>query len=176
MKIRDYKESDYNKLRSLINAFHKETEENPESLEDFYNKNNLKKDYIALVAEERNSIVGFIIGRIVGVLLKRVLNGINTDKNIKRVIGIKLSIDKISPSILVGGVCGFFIIMILAISFPAIGATATSLIFIIGMLSASLFYDHIGALNLVQKTISVERVAGVLLVITGTFLALRSTN
>ena len=40
--------------------------------------------------------------------------------------GVKLSFDKMNLSILVGGACGFFIIMILAISFPVIGATATS--------------------------------------------------
>jgi len=46
--------------------------------------------------------IGFIIGRIVGVLFKRLLNGINTDKNIKRVIGIKLSIEKIVTQITSG--------------------------------------------------------------------------
>ncbi len=90
--------------------------------------------------------------------------------------GVKLSFEKMNPSILIGGACGFFVIMILAISFPAIGATATSLIFIIGLLSASLFYDHIGALNLVQKAISIEKVVGILFVISGTFLALRSSS
>ncbi len=89
--------------------------------------------------------------------------------------GIKISLDKMSPSIVVGGACGFFIIMILAVSFPAIGATATSLLFIVGLLSAALLYDHVGALNLVQNSISIERVVGVLLVISGTFLALRTT-
>ncbi|MFA5406311.1 MAG: GNAT family N-acetyltransferase [Candidatus Nanoarchaeia archaeon] len=63
MKIRDYRESDYDKLRPLIDAFHRETEDNPESLKDFYNKGNLKRDYITLVAEEDHSIVGFIIGQ-----------------------------------------------------------------------------------------------------------------
>jgi len=89
--------------------------------------------------------------------------------------GIKISLDKMSPSIVVGGACGFFIIMILAVSFPAIGATATSLLFIVGLLSAALLYDHVGALNLVQNSISIERVVGVLLVISGTFLALKTT-
>lgn len=89
--------------------------------------------------------------------------------------GMKLSFDKMTPSIVVGGVCGFFIIIILAISFPAIGATATSLLFIVGLLSAALIYDHIGALNLLQNSISLERVVGVMLVISGTFLALKST-
>jgi len=66
--------------------------------------------------------------------------------------------------------------MIFAISFPSIGALATSLLFIIGLLSASLFYDHIGALNLVQKSISLEKNIGVALVIIGTFLVLRSSS
>jgi len=89
--------------------------------------------------------------------------------------GVKLSFDKFTPSILIGGVCGFFIIMTFAISFPVIGATASSLIFIIGLLSASLFYDYIGALNLVKEAISVERIIGILLVIFGTFLALKNS-
>ncbi len=89
---------------------------------------------------------------------------------------VKLSLDKMNPTILVGGMCGFFIIMILAISFPAIGATATSLLFIVGLLSAALLYDHLGALNLMQKTVTLERIIGVLLVISGTFLALRSST
>ena len=89
--------------------------------------------------------------------------------------GIKFSFDKMSPSILIGGICGFFIIMIFAISFPAIGALASSLLFIIAFLSASIFYDHIGALNLVVRPISAEKITGVVLVIIGTFLALRSS-
>ena len=89
--------------------------------------------------------------------------------------GVKLSFDKFTPTILVGGACGFFIIMAFSISFPVIGATASSLIFIIGLLSASLFYDYIGALNLVQEAVSVKRILGILLVIAGTFLALKSS-
>ena len=87
--------------------------------------------------------------------------------------GTKLSLDKMNPSIVVGGACGFFIIMMLAISFPAIGATATTLLFIIGILSSALFYDHIGALNLVQKSLSLERIIGVILVVIGTFITIR---
>ncbi|MEA1891265.1 MAG: DMT family transporter [Campylobacterota bacterium] len=89
--------------------------------------------------------------------------------------GIKLSMDKITPSILVGGICGFFIILIFAISFPSIGALATSLLFIIAFLITSIFYDNIGALNLVQRPITIEKIIGVGLVIVGTFLALRGS-
>ncbi len=89
---------------------------------------------------------------------------------------VKLSFDKMSPTILVGGICGFFIIMTLAIAFPAIGATATSLLFIIGLLSSALLYDHVGALNLVQRVVTMERVAGIALVVIGTFLALRGSS
>ncbi|MEA2091080.1 MAG: DMT family transporter [Campylobacterota bacterium] len=89
--------------------------------------------------------------------------------------GVKLSIDKMSPSILIGGVCGFFVIMIFAISFPAIGALATSLLFITALLGASIFYDHIGALNLAIRPITIEKITGLILVIIGTFLTLRSS-
>jgi len=89
--------------------------------------------------------------------------------------GIKLSFDKMDLSILVGGACGFFIILVFAISFPSIGALATSLLFIIAFLSASMFYDHVGALNLVARPISLEKIMGVILVIIGTFLALKTS-
>ena len=89
--------------------------------------------------------------------------------------GMKLSLDKMNLSIVVGGVCGFFIILVFAISFPSIGALATSLLFIIAFLATSMFYDHIGALNLVVRPICLEKIAGVVLVIIGTFLALRSS-
>lgn len=90
--------------------------------------------------------------------------------------GIKIEVDKIKPTILVGGACGFFIIMILAISFPVIGATATSLIFIVGLLSAALLYDHFGVLNLVERTLTIKRVVGILFVIIGSYLAIGSSN
>jgi len=89
--------------------------------------------------------------------------------------GIKLSLDKVSPSIVVGGVCGFFIILVFAISFPAIGALATSLLFIIAFLTTSLIYDHFGVLNLTPNAINIEKIAGLILVIFGTFLSLKSS-
>jgi len=42
--------------------------------------------------------------------------------------GFKVPLEKMDPSILIGGFCGFFVIMVFAIAFPAIGATATSLL------------------------------------------------
>ncbi len=63
MKIRDYREQDYDKLRPLIDAFHKETEENSKSLNDFYDKTNLKGDYVTIITEEGDDIIGFIIGQ-----------------------------------------------------------------------------------------------------------------
>ncbi|MEA3522958.1 MAG: DMT family transporter [Campylobacterota bacterium] len=88
--------------------------------------------------------------------------------------GFKFSLEKMQPSILVGGVCGFFVIMIFAIAFPSIGATATALLFISGLLITSLFYDHIGALNLSAQSISLQKVSGIILVLIGTYIALKS--
>ncbi len=89
--------------------------------------------------------------------------------------GLKFSFDKMTPSIIVGGACGFFIILVFAISFPAIGALATSLLFIIAFLTTSLLYDHFGVLNLVPREISWEKIAGLALVIFGTFLSLKNS-
>ena len=88
--------------------------------------------------------------------------------------GLKLPVGKMDPSVLIGGICGFFIIMIFAVAFPAIGATATALFFISGLLIASLFFDHTGVLNLAVAPVSLQKIFGVLLVITGTYIALRS--
>ena len=87
---------------------------------------------------------------------------------------VKFPIDKMTPSILIGGACGFFIIAAFAITFPSIGALASSLLFIVAFLLTSLFYDYFGALNLTPKPISFEKIAGIVLVIFGTFLALKS--
>ncbi|MEA1954967.1 MAG: DMT family transporter [Campylobacterota bacterium] len=89
--------------------------------------------------------------------------------------GVKFSFDKMSPSIVVGGICGFFIILVFAISFPSIGALATSLLFIIAFLITSMLYDHFGILNLTPRTISIEKIIGIILVIFGTFLSLKSS-
>lgn len=90
--------------------------------------------------------------------------------------GVKVPLEKMSPSILVGGLCGFFVIMVFAIAFPAIGATATALLFISGLLIASLFYDHTGALNLTVVSISIQKIFGILLVALGSYIALRSST
>jgi uncharacterized membrane protein YdcZ (DUF606 family) len=88
--------------------------------------------------------------------------------------GLRPAVDKMDPSILVGGLCGFFIIMIFAIAFPEIGATATSLLFISGLLSASLLYDHIGALNLAATSASMQKLIGIIMVVAGSYIALRN--
>ena len=88
--------------------------------------------------------------------------------------GVKFSLEKMTPSIVVGGACGFFVILVLAVAFPAIGALATSLLFIIALLITSTLYDYFGVLNLVQREVSLENLAGIALVIVGTFLALKS--
>ncbi|MEA3373058.1 MAG: DMT family transporter [Campylobacterota bacterium] len=88
--------------------------------------------------------------------------------------GLRFSLEKMGPSILIGGLCGFFVIMVFAIAFPAIGATATSLLFVSGLLIASLLYDHMGALNLAANSITLQKIFGVFLVLAGTYIALKS--
>ncbi len=88
--------------------------------------------------------------------------------------GLKIPLNRMEPSVLIGGVCGFFIIMVFALSFPAIGATATALFFISGLLIASLFFDHTGALNLAADHISLQKLFGIALVIVGSYIALRN--
>jgi len=88
--------------------------------------------------------------------------------------GVKFSLEKMTPSIVVGGACGFFVILVLAVAFPAIGALATSLLFIIALLITSTLYDYFGALNLTPREISIENIVGIILVMFGAFLALKT--
>ena len=89
--------------------------------------------------------------------------------------GVTSPLEKMNLSILVGGACGFFIILAFAISFPSIGALASSLLFIIAFLSTSMLYDQFGVLNLAPRPITLQKVIGIILVIIGTFLSLRSS-
>jgi transporter family-2 protein len=88
--------------------------------------------------------------------------------------GLKLPLEKMDLSVLIGGICGFFIIMVFAVAFPAIGATATALFFISGLLIASLVFDHTGALDLAVIPFSFQKLFGIVLVVTGSYIALRS--
>ena len=89
--------------------------------------------------------------------------------------GVKSPLEKMDLSLLVGGACGFFIIMAFAIPFPSIGALASALLFIIAFLTTSILYDNFGVLNLTPQPITLQRIIGVLLVIIGTFLSLKSS-
>ena len=63
--IREYKKSDFKKLKKLIIDFNREVGEPPE-IDYFYTKNNLISTYNCFVLIENNEIQGFVVGQPIG--------------------------------------------------------------------------------------------------------------
>lgn len=82
----------------------------------------------------------------------------------------KVPYEKINWSLAVGGISGFFVIMIFAIAFPSIGALKTILLFVFGQILAALLFDHFGLLNLKVSPIDIQKIAGMILVLMGVYL------
>lgn len=70
----------------------------------------------------------------------------------------------------VGGACGFFIIFSLASAFPRIGAALAIALVVLGQAAAALAIDHFGWLGMPAQPITLVRVAGLVLVLTGAAL------
>jgi transporter family-2 protein len=88
--------------------------------------------------------------------------------------GLRVPLERMSPSILVGGLCGFFIVLAFAIAFPVLGATTTSLLYLIGLLAASMLFDAGGVMGLPPSPLTLQKLAGAALALFGTYLVLRS--
>jgi transporter family-2 protein len=87
--------------------------------------------------------------------------------------GIRFPLEKMTPSILVGGVCGFLIVLAFAVAFPVLGATTTSLLYIAGLLIAAVLFDTFGTLGQHTVAFTFERALGLVLVMAGSYLAIK---
>jgi transporter family-2 protein len=71
-----------------------------------------------------------------------------------------------------GGLLGAFYVAVTIITVPALGATALVILIILGQLVAGALLDHFGVLT-ERRPITLERALGIVLVLLGTFLAIR---
>ena len=81
-----------------------------------------------------------------------------------RTPGGKLFVAGTPWSLYVGGICGFFVILSLALVFPKIGAAVAIALVVLGQGTAALAIDHFGLWGMPREAISFARVAGLLLV------------
>ena len=69
-----------------------------------------------------------------------------------------------------GGFCGFFVILILAMVFPRVGAALAIALLVLGQSAAALAIDHYGLLGMPKDPISLPRLVGLALVAGGVVL------
>ncbi|BEG58090.1 DMT family transporter [Helicobacter sp. NHP21005] len=70
----------------------------------------------------------------------------------------------------IGGLLGSFVVFTTIISAPKIGLAPMIIFLLVGQLCMGLFLDSIGAFGLAQKTISLSKILGLMLVIFGIFV------
>jgi bacterial/archaeal transporter family-2 protein len=70
----------------------------------------------------------------------------------------------------VGGVCGFVIVLSLAVVFPRIGAAVAIALMVLGQSAAALAIDHYGLFAMPISPVTAARIAGMVLVAGGVVL------
>ena len=73
----------------------------------------------------------------------------------------------------VGGVCGFFIILVAAFILPKIGAGTAVSLMVLGQGAAALLIDHFGLLGLERQPLTLPRFGGMALILLGVALLRR---
>lgn len=69
-----------------------------------------------------------------------------------------------------GGLCGAYLVTVTILAAPRLGATTMFAFFLAGQMSASLLLDHFGLLGFPVHSLSIWRIAGVVLVACGALL------
>lgn len=83
------------------------------------------------------------------------------------------SITDVGPVYLVGGLLGAVYVTCALIAVKAVGAGGVAAATVTGQLIASVALDRIGAFGLDQEPLSAARIAGVVLLLAGTYLIVR---
>ena len=81
---------------------------------------------------------------------------------------------EIRPWIMFNGLCGFMIIIIVALTFPKIGAASVVVLMISGQLVTGILLDHFGVFNIPRHPISLVRFLGIAFVFLGVFLTTKN--
>lgn len=79
---------------------------------------------------------------------------------------------EMTPSILVGGVCGLIVIASMAMAFPKIGPLSAVILFIAGQMVAAMAISHFGILGM-ERPLEPLKIAGVFLTLLGAYLVVR---
>jgi transporter family-2 protein len=86
--------------------------------------------------------------------------------------GIRMALDP-GPVYLLGGLLGAVYVTMALITVREIGAGGVAAATITGQLTASVVLDRLGVLGLTETPITAERIAGVVLLLLGTYLIVR---
>lgn len=83
-------------------------------------------------------------------------------------------ITAIPPYLYLGGVIGVMLVTSLVIAVPKIGATNALMALIVGQMLISILIDHNGWLGVPENTVTVSRITGAGLLLTGLYLIQRT--
>lgn len=83
------------------------------------------------------------------------------------------SITEVGPVYLIGGLLGAVYVTCALIAVKAVGAGGVAAATVTGQLTASVALDRLGAFGLDQEPLSASRIAGVALLLAGTYLIVR---
>lgn len=112
------------------------------------------------------ALISLTTGAIIMVLLVAFNGGFSPLKRLQ----------EIPPHLYLGGVLGAIFVGSSLFLIPRMGATAMISAFITGQLMGSLIIDHFGLLGLPQNPVSLQRMAGVILLFAGLFLVVRKAS
>lgn len=80
--------------------------------------------------------------------------------------------EAMTPSVLIGGVCGLVVIASMAVVFPKIGPLAAVILFIAGQMSMAVAIGYFGILGM-GGTLDPLKIVGVFLTLLGAYLVVR---
>ncbi|MEZ6014620.1 MAG: DMT family transporter [Planctomycetota bacterium] len=96
------------------------------------------------------------------------------------VLGVSGGLPKWQPTgptplyLFLGGLPGVVFVLTALVLIPRIGVAAAVCGFVVGQLSSSLLFDHFGWLGAPLREVTAARLIGLALLVTGTFLVVRS--
>jgi transporter family-2 protein len=113
------------------------------------------------------NVAAAFVSFVVGTLLLALLVGLAGQAE-----GLRSTFD-VEWQYLTGGILGVAYVFTVLVTVSSIGAGGVAAATITGQLTASIVIDRLGILGLEQQELSVERLAGVALLLAGTYLVVR---
>jgi bacterial/archaeal transporter family-2 protein len=113
------------------------------------------------------NVAAAFVSFLVGTLLLALLVGLSGQTE-----GLRSTFD-VAPQYLTGGILGVAYVFTVLVTVSSIGAGGVAAATITGQLTASIVIDRLGILGLEQQALSIDRLAGVALLLAGTYLVVR---